>query len=717
VGTGYRGDAAQIGAALAGAAPPRAGLAARIARWPVWLRAAALGGLDDPLGALARARVDLVLWMPVALGLGIGGYFLWPSEPGAGLYALAALAAAPGLWLWARGAEPLRFPGALMVLVAAGFLLAGARAHSVGAPVLGFRYYGPVEGRIVAIDRSGSDRLRLTLDQLRLERIAPERRPAQVRISLHGDQAHLAPEPGQRVALTGHLQPPNGPAEPGGFDFRRLAWFQGLGGVGYTRSPVLLLAPPDPSDRALAGHRLRMRLSAGIQAQVPGQAGAVAAALITGDRSAISDATMQAMRDSNLVHVISISGLHMGMVAGFVFAALRYGLALAGGVALVWPTKKIAAAVALVAATLYLWVAGPQVATQRAYLMAAVMLVAVLLDRRAFSLRTVALAATALLLWEPESLTEPGFQMSFAATVALILSFGPWGRVGHRLPGWVQPAAMLVLTSLVAGLATAPITAAQFHRISDYGLLANLLAVPAMGILVMPMGVIAALLAPFGLEAVPLWLMGQGVGWMIAVAEFVAGLDGAVEAVTAPPRAVLPLLGLGACIAILARGAGRAGGLLLLGLGFALWLAAPRPALLVAPEGALVGLQTPAGRALSKTGASFVAERWLEADGDASAPEEAAARPGFSGPRGVRRAEFNGRAVVHLTGKAGAAALAGACTGGALVVLDRAAPEGAWQGCELWDTTRLRASGALAFDAQGVMRSVAEAAGPRLWTR
>lgn len=684
-----------------------------------WLHAcgrAAWAGLDDLPGAMARARVDLVLWLPVALGVGIGLYFFAPEEPARLVYGVAGALCLPAGWIWLRGPEAARFPAALMLLVLLGFLLAGQRAHAVGAPVLGFRYYGPIEGRIVAIDRSGSDRLRLTLDQVRLERIAPDRRPGKVRISLHGDQSHLHPEPGQRVALTGHLQPPNGPAEPGGFDFRRLAWFQGLGAVGYTRSPVLQLAPPDPSDWGLAGHRLRMRLSGAIQAQVPGQAGAVAAALLTGDRSAITDATMQAMRDSNLVHVISISGLHMGMVAGFVFAALRLALVASGRIALVWPVKKIAAAGALAAATLYLWVAGPQVATQRAYIMAAVMLLAVLLNRRAFSLRTLALAALILLLWEPESLTEPGFQMSFAATVALVLSFGPWARIAPRLPVWARPVAMLVMTSVVAGLATAPITAAQFHRISEYGLLANLLAVPVMGVLVMPMGVIAALLAPLGLETLPLWLMGQGVTWMIAVAEGVAALDGSVVAVSAPARAVLPLLGLGACSAVLARGAGRSLGVLLVIAGAVLWLTTPRPFLLIAPEGELVGLLTNDGRALSKSGGSFIAGRWLEADGDAASAEDAAARTGFDGPRGMREAQVRDRRLVHLTGKSAVAAVPEACAAGALVILDRAAPEGDWRGCDLWDVPRLRRSGALAFDAEGRLTTANQAAGQRLWS-
>ncbi|NCU20892.1 ComEC/Rec2 family competence protein, partial [Candidatus Falkowbacteria bacterium] len=418
-------------------------------------------------------------------------------------------------------------------------------------------------------------------------------------------------------------------------------------------------------------------------------------------------------------HIISISGLHMGMLAGFVFAALRYGLAAAGNLALRWPVKKIAAAAALVAATVYLWLAGPNVATERAYVMAAVMLLAVLVDRRAISLRTVALAALILLVAEPESLTEPGFQMSFGATVALILIYGPWSAVEHRLPVLLKPVAMLLVTSLAAGLVTAPIAAAHFNRMPEYGLLANLLAVPVMGMLVMPAGVIAALLAPFGLAAPALWVMQQGTAWMILVAEQVAALEGAVLAVPAPPAAVLPLLAGGASVATLGRGVVRSAGGLMLALAAALWVGAARPALLIAPEGELVGLMTPAGRALSKTGAGFVAESWLEADGDTARPETAAARAGFSGQRGGREAELAGRRLLHLTGKAAAEKAPDACREGAVVVLAAAAPKP--PGDCLWvDQTILRQTGALAIDADAtgalVITRAAEVAGTRLWS-
>ncbi|MBC7141686.1 MAG: ComEC/Rec2 family competence protein, partial [Rhodobacteraceae bacterium] len=465
--------------------------------------------LTGPLEALGAARGRLLPWAPVFLSVGIGLYFALRVEPGAGSLAAAGLVAVAATLAALRGPDLARVPATGLALVAGGLLLAAARTHLVSAPVLTFRYYGPVEGRIVDIDRSFSDQLRLTLDRVVLEDVAPDRTPARVRVALHGDQGFTDPQPGLTVILSGHLSPPEGPVEPGGFDFQRLAWFSRLGGVGYTRSPVLAIAPPE-GGLPLMAFRMRRAISTAMQARMEGQPGAFAAALMTGDRSGVTQATNDALRGSNLSHLISISGLHMGLLTGFVFASCRYGLALFAPLALRLDTRKLAAFLALLAATFYLILAGPNVATRRAFVMAAVMLVAVLADRRAISLRSVAIAALIVLILEPESLVEPGFQMSFGATVALIVAFKPWTKAQHRAPAVLRPVAMLLLSSMAAGFATAPIAAAHFNRIAEYGLLANFLAVPLMGIVVMPAGVVAALLSGIGLAGPALWVMEKG---------------------------------------------------------------------------------------------------------------------------------------------------------------------------------------------------------------
>lgn len=660
---------------------------------------------------LTGQRGHLFGWSPVCLALGIAAYFAWPREPGFAAYAVAGgaavLAAAAACWRpggWAA-------LGWALMLVASGFVLAGVRAHAVAETVLGWRYYGPLEGRVVGLDRSASDALRVTLDQVWMERLSAPRIPGRVRVSLHGPGSD--PQPGARIRATAHLLPPQGPVEPGGFDFRRDAWFKRLGAVGYTRKPIETVAPPAADAMGARLFAWRMAASGRIRAVLPGDTGGIAAAVTTGDRSGIGQGTLAALRASNLAHLLAISGLHMGLLAGFVFAAARLALALVPVLALRVSGRKIAAVVALIAAVGYLALSGGNVATERAFIMTAVVLCAVLVDRRAFSLRAVALAALVVLSLRPEALTGPGFQMSFAATTALVAVFG-WlrdARIGLG-PVWLRPVLAVAISSAVAGLATAPFGAAHFNTVSHYGLLANLLSVPLMGLVIIPAAVLALCLAPFGAEAAGLRLMGLGIDWILGVAHLVAGLDGARGHVIGPGPWVLPLIALGALWLILWQGRARFAGLAAVVAGLALWTMAERPPILVADTGGLVGVMTPAGRALSKPrGAGFVASVWLENDGDGSDQATAAARwPGDSGR--LRRIRVGAVELVHVIGKRAAAGLKD-CRADQIVIAS--VPLTLTGPCEVYDAPRLRRTGALAIGAKQAV-TAHEQAGARLWS-
>lgn len=256
-----------------------------------------------------------------------------------------------------------------------GAAVAKYRSEAVREPVIGFRYYGPIEGRIVNIDRSGTDAVRLTLDTVTLARMAPSKTPKQVRVSLPVDDVPQVFTPSDVVMTTGHLSPPAGPAGPGGFDCQRHALFLEIGGVGYTRNPVLRLEAVTHGDLSLWIFTQRMALARAVRAQISGEAGAFAAAIMTGDRSAMSQATISNLRATSLAHLLAISGLHMGLLTGFIFGVLRFGLALIPWITLRIATKKVAAGFALVIGAAYLALSGGSVATERAYFMVAVMLV------------------------------------------------------------------------------------------------------------------------------------------------------------------------------------------------------------------------------------------------------------------------------------------------------------------------------------------------------
>ena len=657
-----------------------------------------------------------MLWVPIFMSLGIVVYFELSFEPEFAQILPLCAAFACGVLLQGALPEVWRPICGAFLCVVLGLCLSWGRTQAVSAPILDFRYYGAVEGRVVAMDRSASDKIRLTLDRVRLERMSPEDTPERVRVSLHGQQDWLAVQPGQRIMMTAHLSPPGGALEPGGFDFARHAFFLRLGAQGYTRTPVLLAAPAQNSWRLML-FEYRMKISAHLQARIPGDAGGFAAAILTGDRSAVSTEVVEVLRDANTAHLLAISGLHMGLLTGTVFTVIWTLVAAIPWLALRVSGAKIAACVALLAGAVYLALSGGAVSTQRAYVMVCVMLVAILLDKRAISLRAVAIAAILVLAWRPESLFSPGFQMSFAATTALVAVFSLLrGLPGRRF--WMHPVVAVILSSAVAGAATAPFSAAHFNQVSQLGLIANTLSVPVMGVLVMPAGVAAMVLAALGLEGLALVPMQWGLEWILFVSQRVAEQDISVRMVVEPGPWALGIVSLGALIVIVWQGPLRWAGGLVCVFGALLWQAHERPPILIAPSGGLVGAMTAEGRAFSKPrGDGFAARIWLENDGDGSDQAEAAARQGFSGPKDDRLIRVQGVSIRVLSGRNQAERITAGCK--ADIVVATRPPEAIPKGCVVFGPDALKTTGALAIwpldDGTWVQKASYEPARARPW--
>ena len=673
------------------------------------------------INALEVQRPHFFLWIPVFFGLGIGAYFSLGREPPVWL---AGIAIVMGSVLWMlRGTAVVRLSitGAL-ALGLGGFGYSALRTELVSAPVLKWRYYGPIEGRIIGIDRSASNAPRVLLDQVYLPDVGTTDTPERIRISLQGLVVNGALEAGGRIATTGSLAPPGAPVEPGGFDFRRMAWFMQLGAVGYTRNPVLRAGPLQEAGMRMLIFRARMAIANGIRARIPGQEGAFAAAILTGDRSAIDPEVMERLRRTNLAHLLAISGLHMGLLSGFVFAVLRGGLALVPAFALRFPVKKIAAVAAILAGSGYLVLSGANVATQRAFVMTVVVLMAVVLDRPAFTMRAVALAALIVLLLKPYSLLEAGFQMSFAATSALIVAYDGLrnnrfrGALGRGWWRYMRPLVALLVTSGVAGAATAPVSAYYFNQISQVGLLANLMAVPVMGMVIMPAAVIAGVLVPFGLEGPALAILGKGVGWILAVAGYFAAREDAVVLVPSAPVAVFVLMVSGMVFFVLWQGRGRWTGASVFAAALMLWGLSDRPEVLVSGSGKLAGILREEGRVFNKgRGDGYSARIWLENDGDGATQAQASVREGFGIDGRIAIATVSGWRLVVYSGK-NREEVRPYCRAGTLMVLPRAdAPEGA---CRVVDATQLRRRGALAvrmIDGKPVITGSKDAARNRPW--
>jgi competence protein ComEC len=439
-----------------------------------------------------------------------------------------------------------------MLAVAMGFAAAQMRSALVAAPVL-TRELGPVDvvGVVESVEDKGGG-LRLTIAPVSVQRLSPARLPDRVRVTVR--TGGVRPVAGETVRVMAVLMPPPAPSAPGAFNFPRMAWFDGLGAVGYAVGTPERVSGPRPHVVADAVERMRAAVTARVRAAIPGPEGAIAAALMTGVRAAIPARILEDFRDSGLAHLLSISGLHMTLVAGLIFVGVRGGLAMVPAVALRHDVKKWTAAVALAAAAFYLVLSGAAIPSQRAFVMTAIVLLAVLVDRTAISLRTLAWAAVIVLLLQPESLIGPSFQMSFAAVAALVAGYE---HVAPRLSAWRgrgrgrwarAPALYMlgiVASTVIASVATAPFAAYHFNTVPLYALAANLAVMPLVSMVVMPMAIAGLLFMPLGLEWLPLTVMGWGLLGVDRVAEVVAGWPGSVLYVPPMPVAGLVAVSLG----------------------------------------------------------------------------------------------------------------------------------------------------------------------------
>jgi competence protein ComEC len=583
----------------------------------------------------------LLPWIPVAFGAGIAFYFTADREPVAGVTAAAAVVLCTAAFLLRR--QKL-FPAAVMIAaLAAGFATAALKtarvAHGVLArPIYSVSLKGFVETRE---ERERTDRFVLRVAQMDSPRA--QAKLQRVRLSV---KKGTAPAVGGFVELKARLQPPLAPLRPGSYDFGRDMYFQGIGASGFVMGGIKTLDPPFNGGLSLRYaafmQALRDAIDARIRTVLGGDQRAIATALLTGRRDAISAPVNDAMFISGLGHVLSISGYHMAVVAGVVFFAVRALLALIPALTVTFPIKKWSAAAALAAAAFYLLLSGAEVATQRSFFMTAVVLIAIMVDRRAVTFRTLAVAAMIVLSIAPEALVHPSFQMSFAATLGLValvqigmpaLFASPDHSATARAALWGgREIAMLALASLVAGLATTPYAAFHFHRVTPYGVLANLAAMPVVSVLVMPAGLLGLAAMPFGFDGVFWRLMEFGIDWMIVVAQWVAALPGAIGRIAAFGTGPLIAATAGIILLGLLRTPLRWSGAGSIALAVVWALAVPQPDILISGDGHNIGVRGRDGRLhLMRTAKdTFLVKEWLAADADARLPGDTSLGDGVS---------------------------------------------------------------------------------------
>ncbi len=487
----------------------------------------------------------LILFSPIFLGAGAATWFLTGSDFPAVSLGLCLLVLLVAVTVCGHGRTKLRATLLGLLLFAGGMLSAQVETWRARTLILDSAVTTTVTGRIERREGDGEGRWRYILKVNGTS--APEIRRPPERVSVLARGAARPFELGDIIEGRARLTPPAGPALPHLNDFAFSAYFDRIGANGFFYGAPQKVAEQSEQagslDEAVLEwlYRLRSGIGDRIRSTLPGDTGAFAASLVTDERRAISDETTEALRQSGLAHIIAISGLNMALSAGIFFVGLRVVLSLFPGIAQAWPTKKIAAAGALAAVTAYYLISGFAVSAERAFIMMAIMLVAVFFDRPSISLRNVALSALVILAVSPSEVLGPSFQMSFAATLALVAGYDLWKRrpmrenALARLP-IMKPISMVgsffggvFLTSLIGGFSTALFSIEHFHRLTAYGLPANLAAMPVISFIVMPAGMLAMLLMPFGLDGWLWQVAGFGLDLVITIAKAIAGWGGNID--------------------------------------------------------------------------------------------------------------------------------------------------------------------------------------------
>lgn len=563
-----------------------------------------------------------ILWFPVALGLGIALYFSWSFEP-PWESALPFLCIFGGLTWFYWDILSARRLGSACFALALGFCIAQLQTYHQDPPMLNIKLGKiAITGTISEIEHlpfANGFMYRLILDHpvaIDTSTALPKR----IRLTVRNSPTLLWT--GQKIYLKASLSPLTDPISPGGYDFRRQAFFKGIGATGYSVTPPEILNSPSPSFWLRLDH-LRHRLTRTFLQHMPVPTGSLAAALVTGDKASIPKDIRQHFADAGLAHILAISGLHLSIVAGLFFLLIQGGLALIPAFALRAPLHKIAALLSLGGTGVYLILSGAGIPAQRAFIMTSLVLLAILTDRKAITLRLVAFAATLILILSPEALLSPSFQLSFAAVVALVAAFESWSEKIYRFfeyqRSWSQRLGLYVVGSffstLIATLATTPYTIFTFHRFTLQGIIANLIAIPLTVFFLMPCAVLTCFLMPFQEVPATLPLLSYGLTILASLAQEVSTWPGAVISVPRPPWMTIPLITMGALWICLWRTQWRWWGMgLILGGIVSMGHHTSFPHIWVDGEGKVIGFEGKDKKMLfisSTEAGSFAVKNWL----------------------------------------------------------------------------------------------------------
>jgi competence protein ComEC len=547
------------------------------------------------LSILIAEKDSLFLWTPVLFGIGIVTYFKLPFEPDLKISITAAILLIIGIILFNK-VKTVLWLNIISLIFCFGFLSANIRSVTANAPSLkwetGIRN---ITGTIESIS-SKPHGSRFLLKSPKIEGLPQDKTPIKIRINIKTD--HKGASIGDTISVLASLSPPPKPVIPGGYDFSRYAYFKQIGAVGYAVSDVKIISSPKELPFVKLIEKTRHAIKEKILEHSDKTNAHIATALIIGEKGGIDNTTIENVRVSGIAHILAISGMHLSLVAAIFFFMSRFIMSLFNKIALNYNIKKYAALIAIIGSFCYLLISGSPISAQRAFIMTSLILLAIMIDRSGTPMRSVALAALLILIFSPESILTPSFQMSFAAVFALISmyelmkpllinysEYGVFKKITVYLFG-------IVFSSAVAGVATSPFAIYHFNNFAPYGIITNLFVVPLTSLFVMPMAVITMLLMPVGLEQVGLRPMLFGVDLILKTANYIASLPQPVGMIKQIPDLALAIITMGGVIFLILKTKIRYWGLAIIAIGITFSLNNKIPNIIIGGDAKLIALKT-----------------------------------------------------------------------------------------------------------------------------
>ena len=560
------------------------------------------------------------LWLPVLFGLGIAIYFSLSFEPSKwitlgiieGLIVLAII--------FRRHINVLKVFACLAVVLA-GFTLVQIKSIWLSenySSVPDERFY--FKGKIEKIDTNYQGRKRFILTELK--DFDGNLYKGKYRITQRSkkDDAKI----GECVEMVGKIMPLSKEVMVGGYQFDRKGFFEGLNGSGFAESRWFKIDCENKSKfdfNAFIGN-LRQNISHRIKSVLPKNEASIASAIIAGERGEIDEKQYESYRNSGLAHFLSISGLHMSMLAGLMFFLIRFILAFVPAISLRVDTKKIAAVFAIILSFIYLLISGQAIPAQRAFIMTFVVLLGVLLNRRAISMQTICLAGFIVLAISPQVLISASFQMSFAAVLGLVAFYEKISNIVTKflnvggLHKYIRILVLYVLgvviSDFIASLMTLPFAIYHFNMIAVYTTLGNFLAGPIIGLIIMPMVLLSMLFMPFGLDTIFLKSLGLGIDLVNQVTEYVSSLPNSAMYVPSIPHWGLVLIVLGGLWLMLWQAKWRYFGIIGIVIGLLSVVTVKTPDIIIGPDAKAVAFKNKLGEleiASSRSG-RFIKNVW-----------------------------------------------------------------------------------------------------------